>query len=198
MEQSEIPFIDLLSPQGHDQLLALLREGGLLAPESRLRPEQIDRVTESLQSMSEADIAADRDALCPICLNTLLSIFAEEETARALDSPAHPIEECGVVKLHETCGHIFCRKDMLNWLRNGNGSCPTCRRPFLDELRNDEGPDQAPPQPDISGFEQHIRSLLSAREPAGVPSGFMLPPWLSNNTSRPEEDDRNPYAGMYS
>ena len=197
MEQSEIPSIDFLSSEGHNQLLALLRDGGLLAPESRLRPEQVNRITDSLQSIGEADIATDRDALCPICLNTLLSVLAEEETARALDSPAHPIEECGIVKLRETCGHIFCRRDMLNWLRNGNGSCPTCRRPLLDELHNAQETDQVQQQPDISGFEQHLRDLFSARGSARLPSGFMLPPWLSSNNSHPE-DDRSPYAGMYS
>jgi len=52
------------------------------------------------------------DAVCPICYNTFLSILAEEETARAMDSPAHPVEELGVTKLERTCGHLFCRKEL--------------------------------------------------------------------------------------
>ncbi len=29
-----------------------------------------------------------------------------------MDSPAHPIEELGVTRLAQTCGHIFCRKEL--------------------------------------------------------------------------------------
>ena len=50
--------------------------------------------------------------MCPICLTSLLVILAEEETASAMDSPAHPAEELGVTRLAETCGHIFCRKEL--------------------------------------------------------------------------------------
>ena len=52
------------------------------------------------------------DSNCPICLTSLLAILAEEETAVAMDSPAHPIEELGVTRLAQTCGHIFCRKEL--------------------------------------------------------------------------------------
>ncbi|KAI0661904.1 hypothetical protein C8Q70DRAFT_611786 [Cubamyces menziesii] len=65
------------------------------------------------------------DSTCPICLTSLLALLAEEETAIAMDSPAHPIEELGVTRLAETCGHIFCRKDIREWLFQGNTTCPT-------------------------------------------------------------------------
>ena len=29
-----------------------------------------------------------------------------------MDSPAHPVEELGVTRLAQTCGHIFCRKEL--------------------------------------------------------------------------------------
>ena len=50
--------------------------------------------------------------MCPICLTSLHAILAEEETATAMDSPAHPVEELGVTRLVQTCGHIFCRKEL--------------------------------------------------------------------------------------
>lgn len=51
------------------------------------------------------------DSVCPICFNPLLVLLSEEETAVAMDSPAHPIEELGVTRL--TCGHLFCRRECV-------------------------------------------------------------------------------------
>lgn len=51
------------------------------------------------------------EAICPVCMNTLVAIIAEEEIAIAMDSPAHPIEELGVTRLAKTCGHVFCRRE---------------------------------------------------------------------------------------
>jgi hypothetical protein len=45
-------------------------------------------------------------------MNTLLAAIAEEETAYAMDSPAQPVEDRGVTRLAETCGHVFCRKEL--------------------------------------------------------------------------------------
>ena len=42
------------------------------------------------------------DSVCPICLTSLHAILAEEETAIAMESPAHPIEELGVTRLSQT------------------------------------------------------------------------------------------------
>lgn len=52
------------------------------------------------------------DDVCPICFNTFLATLAEEEVGHAMDSPAHPVDELGVTKLQNTCGHIFCRKEL--------------------------------------------------------------------------------------
>jgi hypothetical protein len=52
------------------------------------------------------------DASCPICFTQLLAILTEEEIAIAMDSPAHPIDELGVTRLKDTCGHVFCRKEL--------------------------------------------------------------------------------------
>jgi hypothetical protein len=46
-------------------------------------------------------------------MNTFLAALAEEEIAYAMDSPAQPIEDRGVTRLAETCGHAFCRKEWV-------------------------------------------------------------------------------------
>jgi len=55
------------------------------------------------------------DSFCPICFTPYLAILAEEETASAMDSPAHPTEHLGVTKLSQSwqCGHIFCRREYV-------------------------------------------------------------------------------------
>ena len=52
-----------------------------------------------------------QDSSCSICMNTFRASLAEEEMARAMDSPAQPAEGLGVTRLTDTCGHIFCRKE---------------------------------------------------------------------------------------
>jgi len=49
---------------------------------------------------------------CIICYNSYASLLAEEETAHALDSPAHPVEDLGLTRLDAEwqCKHTFCRK----------------------------------------------------------------------------------------
>lgn len=57
--------------------------------------------------------ATSLDSLCPICLTPYIVILSEEESALAMDSPAHPIEELGIAKLAQSwqCGHLFCRRE---------------------------------------------------------------------------------------
>jgi len=45
-------------------------------------------------------------------MNTFLAALAEEEIAYAMDSPAQPIQDRGVTRLADTCGHAFCRKEL--------------------------------------------------------------------------------------
>jgi len=59
-----------------------------------------------------------------------------------MDSPAVAMEELGVTRLVDTCGHVFCRKDISTWIAQ-NDSCPTCRRPFLQvEEPSERSPDE--------------------------------------------------------
>ncbi|KAJ7507749.1 hypothetical protein B0H11DRAFT_1968434 [Mycena galericulata] len=60
---------------------------------------------------------------CPICLTPFDALLADAASE-------HNNDECGVTKLY--CGHIFCRKDLLEWIRSRHGNCPTCRAQFLD------------------------------------------------------------------
>jgi hypothetical protein len=45
-------------------------------------------------------------------MNSFLAALAEEEIAYAMDSPAQPIQDRGVTRLADTCGHAFCRKEL--------------------------------------------------------------------------------------
>lgn len=55
------------------------------------------------------------DNACPICIVPFLALITEEEMARAMDSPAQPVEELGVTRLagDGRCGHVFCRKEYV-------------------------------------------------------------------------------------
>ncbi|KAH9936298.1 uncharacterized protein B0H18DRAFT_973220 [Fomitopsis serialis] len=95
---------------------------------------KVKEFAEGLPKLTERDLVELDEVAspCPICLTPFSAILAEEETALALDSPAHPVEQLGVTRFKDTCGHIFCRKDTLSWVNQGRTTCPTCRRPFID------------------------------------------------------------------
>jgi len=107
----------------------------------RLSQQQTQRLFSELPKLTEADlvVSGHQDDVCPICFNTFLAILAEEELGHAMDSPAHPVEELGVTKLQKTCGHIFCRKDIMKWVTEGHDSCPSCRRPLITDEERREG-----------------------------------------------------------
>ncbi|KAJ6520949.1 hypothetical protein B0H19DRAFT_1178225 [Mycena capillaripes] len=83
-------------------------EGGFLSID-----ERISTFINSLPVLSKDDI--DIEDSCPICLTSFEDILQDSES--------------GITKLD--C-HIFCRKDLVEWIRNLHGSCPTCRYEFLD------------------------------------------------------------------
>ncbi|KAL0070808.1 hypothetical protein AAF712_002029 [Marasmius tenuissimus] len=63
------------------------------------------------------------DDFCPICFIPFADILNEQSTSKA--------SIIGITKL-ESCGHIFCMKDLVEWIRGMHGNCPTCRHIFLD------------------------------------------------------------------
>ncbi|KAF8195949.1 hypothetical protein K438DRAFT_1826782 [Mycena galopus ATCC 62051] len=95
----------------------------------------------NLPVLSEDQV--DSTDCCPICLVSFESILADSEPNN---------EECGVTKLD--CSHIFCRKDLLEWIRNLHGNCPTCRSEFLDihppgsDDESSDGGEYIPPNDD--------------------------------------------------
>ncbi|KZS98020.1 hypothetical protein SISNIDRAFT_449643 [Sistotremastrum niveocremeum HHB9708] len=104
---------------------------------TRRRDKRIDDLIATLPHLSEKDLSGLdlTEVTCPICYVPFASILAEEEYSLAMDnSPAVVPEELGVTKLDRSCGHIYCRKDIIKWMRGANGSCPTCRQPFLPPL----------------------------------------------------------------
>ncbi|KAF7301628.1 MFS sugar [Mycena indigotica] len=97
---------------------------------NQLSYEQRLELISALPRLSEQQIhdAGQTDSFCPICYTPFPALLAEEETALAIDSPAHPADELGVTKLGQSwqCGHFFCRKDISKWIHGGHGSCPMC------------------------------------------------------------------------
>ncbi|TFK28778.1 hypothetical protein FA15DRAFT_480912 [Coprinopsis marcescibilis] len=98
--------------------------------------DQAKKLLEKLPRLNASDLTAlgHKDNNCSVCFVPFLAIISEEETALAMESPAHPIEELGVTRLSEKwqCGHVFCRKDLVKWIREHNDSCPMCRKSILD------------------------------------------------------------------
>jgi len=166
-------------------------------PANQLEQQQIAELLASLPRVTDAELTSlgHDESVCPICFTKLLAILAEEEMAVAMDSPAHPVEELGVTRLKDTCGHLFCRKDIGKWIRDGHDSCPMCRRPLIP-LSNEEGTDQPqadhPSGPPLRlGPHQDFLDALAA-----MASHYSTRAGNSSGTSY--DDDRSGFAGMYS
>ncbi|KAF9569061.1 hypothetical protein CPC08DRAFT_702178 [Agrocybe pediades] len=120
-----------------------LVQDALLSPQQRIKV-----VLDSLPVLRKEDL--DLDEPCPICLMSLSAVFAEEEErlmAKGVGSEEKQEEEgeemiTGVTKLLG-CGHIFCRRDLTEWIRNQHGSCPTCRHTFLNIRPPSESDDES-------------------------------------------------------
>jgi uncharacterized protein YbaR (Trm112 family) len=165
----------------------------------RLSQQQRQKLFSELPKMTEADLVASghQDDVCPICFNTFLAILAEEEIAHAMDSPAHPVDEQGVTKLHNTCGHIFCRKDIMKWITEGHDSCPSCRRPLItDEERRERG---VFPQSEENWLRPWLVDSHMVTRDSGLPAQL---PTVSidsfHGLGSVAENDRYQFAGMYS
>ncbi|KAI1789602.1 hypothetical protein LXA43DRAFT_1020357 [Ganoderma leucocontextum] len=185
-----------------------------LVQEMRQRNADLDSFAGELPKLTESDLASlgQSDSTCPICLTSLLAILAEEETALAMDSPAHPVEELGVTRLVRTCGHIFCRKDIRGWLYQGNTTCPTCRTPFIapppgGEERLPEG-QQAPFAAFMSNEPLDVLAAIFRDPGPGIP---LLGSERGGQVSADEDSrgpleeahfeydhDREEFSGMYS
>ncbi|KAJ4478024.1 hypothetical protein J3R30DRAFT_2849494 [Lentinula aciculospora] len=130
------------------------------------------------------------------------ALLAEEETAVAMDSPAHPIEELGVTRLAESfqCNHLFCRRDISRWVADGHDSCPTCRRSLLERnatAASTTSPENAYDPIQLDSILQHLQGV--GIETLRGPSTSTFPTFLSGlGLGTSHADDRNEYSAMYS
>ncbi|VDC07283.1 unnamed protein product [Peniophora sp. CBMAI 1063] len=180
---------------------------------SRLTSQQMLEIVDSLPKLDEEDLSRidHRDASCPICLNTLLAAIADEELAQVMDSPM--LGDLGVTRITETCGHIFCRKCLLTWLRDGHPTCPLCRTPFLKTVTPSSSAEQVSGADDdfeaalsriIAAYQEERTSIRAAPmhpdQMAGIiPSAFTV---FGAPLAVPAEitytTDRSEFSGMYS
>jgi len=110
--------------------------------------------------MSENQLTdlGEKASSCPICFTPYLALIAEEEMALAMESPAHPMETIGVTKLSRPwqCGHMFCRRDISQWIVDGHDSCPLCRHTLVDHQGRQ---DNDSPEPEERGDRANIQEL---------------------------------------
>jgi len=168
-----------------------------LQPVGRLLPLQIQDLLENLPRLTEKELVSSghRDSLCPICLTPYLALLAEEESALAMESPAHPVEELGVTKLSQSwqCGHLFCRRDISRWIQTGKDSCPICRRVMVTATPTSS-------DPEITGtITEGLTGLRESLEQFQVE--FESNERIMTDLRAafpPDEDDRQGFSGMYS
>ncbi|KAJ8475144.1 hypothetical protein ONZ45_g15711 [Pleurotus djamor] len=122
-----------------------------LPPFEGLLPSRINLAIQNLPYLTLDDLKEASKDCCPICFVPFATILAgaddqspaiandpDDEAEVALnekvpnEKAVHETEsEVGVTRLGQ-CGHMFCRKDLAQWMRRQKGSCPTCRDVFLD------------------------------------------------------------------
>jgi len=183
------------------------------------RPDpRINDLIQELPRLTEADLHSlgEGDGSCPICFVTYKAFLAEEEMASAMDHSAAIVpEELGVTKLVKSCGHIYCRKDIIRWMRTASKSCPTCRAPFLPPLEGAPPSDVATEGGEF-GLLATEEEMADLRDRSTAPADtlenhlsrmgvfedfqqFVLGNHGSTPTQRQEDhDDRSEYYGMYS
>ncbi|PFH46168.1 hypothetical protein AMATHDRAFT_156087 [Amanita thiersii Skay4041] len=94
--------------------------------------DRIQHALDALPLLSSDEITSLSDDSCPICLMPFAAIISETRS----------VPEHGVTKLIG-CGHVFCRKDLSEWIRGQHGSCPTCRHIFLNIKPSSESDDES-------------------------------------------------------
>ncbi|KDR83788.1 hypothetical protein GALMADRAFT_236163 [Galerina marginata CBS 339.88] len=118
--------------------------------------ERIKALLASLPFLGKESV--DLEEPCPICLMPFATVFAEA----AEDQQEEEMGLAGVTKL-VGCGHVFCRRDLTEWIRSQHGSCPTCRHTFLDirppSESDDESSDGGEYIPNLEDFEDEDDTL---------------------------------------
>ncbi|KAJ3830563.1 hypothetical protein F5880DRAFT_1514502 [Lentinula raphanica] len=198
-----LPITDSLADNVRDMVFEFLTSGQ--AP-GRLSQQEMDTIIRKLPRLDEKQVIAlgHAESVCPICFVPLTALLAEEETAIAMDSPAHPTEELGVTRLAESfqCNHLFCRRDISRWVMDGHDTCPTCRRPLLERggERTSQRPDIVPPDVQDAYDPSQLNTLLERLREGEVLElpGLSTFPTFFPGPRRAPQDDRNEYSSMYS
>jgi len=183
-----------------NQVWHLLNAAAGSVPTNQLAQQQIQTLLRNLPNLTEENLRhlGHQGSICPICFTPLLTILEEEERALAMESPAHPVEELGVTQLKDTCHHIFCRKDISKWVREGHDSCPMCRRsltttPGSNRLGQGLSEPAGAPQDSSLILLQRLANLLEANQQPGMPTHTRN----QGDGTQPYEE-REEYVGMYS
>jgi len=90
----------------------------------------------NLPVLAAEDIPNIEDS-CPICLLNFESIISDTLEANT-DSRSK-----GEVTRIDACGHMFCMNDLSEWVRGRHGTCPSCRYPFLPDLKPVDSDDES-------------------------------------------------------
>ncbi|KAF5322239.1 hypothetical protein D9619_000312 [Psilocybe cf. subviscida] len=141
-----------------------LVHSALVAPRQRI--QEALALLPVVQKSDLLGAGVDLEEPCPICLVPLSTVFAEGEAAAQAraekkasaksneEKEDDEVEEevlTGVTKL-VGCGHVFCRRDLTQWIRSHHGNCPTCRDTFMDlrpvDYEDDESSDGGEYVPD--------------------------------------------------
>lgn len=97
--------------QNQEHIITLLEA---LPAVSEKELEKLGHTGTLRKSVESIALISPSDSACSICMQPLLAILAEEETASAMESPAFYSGELGVTRLSQPwqCGHIFCRREL--------------------------------------------------------------------------------------
>ncbi|EJD48619.1 hypothetical protein AURDEDRAFT_183489 [Auricularia subglabra TFB-10046 SS5] len=98
------------------------------------QPDPRNGFLRSLPTVPLTDVNPDEN--CAICFLGFDDICAEPPEQLELEEGDF-IELHGLTKL-TNCGHIFCKRDLVQWMKTSHGSCPTCRDVFLELPKEDE------------------------------------------------------------
>ncbi|PAV20905.1 zinc C3HC4 type (RING finger) [Pyrrhoderma noxium] len=113
--------------------------------------EQLKREAEEahklLQDLPDFEPSDNIEDNCGICLLSFADIIEDNKKAMNEELRRHagpssevletPFTGTGIVKLPD-CGHIFCRKDLKEWVASFHGTCPACRQEFFSFTNFDE------------------------------------------------------------
>ncbi|EIN10913.1 hypothetical protein PUNSTDRAFT_142805 [Punctularia strigosozonata HHB-11173 SS5] len=119
--------------------------------------EHIKDAVDNLPRLSPSEI--DLADSCPICLVAFDSIVEDAGEASLF---AHHSSEPAVTSVTkvEGCGHLFCTRDLKEWINGLHGTCPSCRHPFLEihvpDDESSDGGEYIPGEPDAEDDDMEL------------------------------------------